>query len=53
MSSEFDSDTEKSGYQPWWNDGEKVAGCATTMIMLTFVLIICIGAVSLAVNFFF
>jgi hypothetical protein len=53
---EFDSDAEKSkpkNTDPWWNDGEKVAGLATTLIVLTFVAIICLGAVALAINFFF
>lgn len=52
----FDLDSGASkpnNEEPWWNDKERVAGLATTIIMLTFVLIICLGATSLAIKFFF
>jgi hypothetical protein len=39
--------------QPWWNDGDKVAGLVTTILLLTIVLLICIILVSVAVKLAF
>lgn len=39
--------------EPWWNDGDKVGGCAATMVLLTIVAIICLGLIAGAIKLFF
>ena len=39
--------------EPWWNDGDKVAGLVTTILLLTIVLIICIVLVSVTIKLAF
>lgn len=43
---ESDAKCKHKAEQPWWNDGDKVAGLAATIFMLTAVIIICICAVA-------
>lgn len=56
MSDHFFSAEEnerKQDRQPWYNNGDKVAGLATTMIVLTVVIIFCLGLIALAIKLFF
>lgn len=39
--------------EPWWNDGDKVGGLAATVVLLTLVIVVCLGVIALAAKFFF